>query len=263
MGQLEVVNDHDEVIGLEDYEVVHSQGLRHRSVQVLVFSEEDLRNVLVARRAQKQEVSKGLLHPSAAGHVRPGQTYQTAALAELQEELFHEHELPSGLTVVEVARYQNDTRPTNRENTALFYAVHPGPFNPDPNETAVAKFQNRHFLGDGMEADPSKYPQSFRNAMKAFRAFTREESAIDIPYILNRDEFIQTIEKYKTDHPGEPIDLEGFWKAQYYQNQLANRCTSLPKDVHTLMQSTADKLMRKLGFEYGEGAYRPTNPTKG
>ncbi|GEM_PF-1962583 len=250
MGQLEVVNEQDEVIGLENYEVVHSKGLRHRSVQVLVFNEEDLRQILVARRSQKQAVSKGLLHPSVAGHVRPGQTYSTAALAELQEELFHQRELPSGLSVVEVARYQNDTRITNKENTALFYTVHTGPFNPDPKETDAAEFQNRHFLADGMEADPNKYTASFRNAMKAFRASRKEEPTVDIPYILNREEFVETITRYGTDHPGEPISLWDFMQFVFGQNQFKNRSPNLVGEVHRLLMDTAQGIMKNLGYQY-------------
>ncbi len=256
MGQLEVVNDHDEVIGLEDYEVVHSRGLRHRSVQVLVFSEGCL-NWLVARRSREQADGSGLLHHLVEGHVIPTQTYpspsyEMVALAELQKKLFHGRELPNGLSVVEVARYQNDT-PTNRENTALFYAVHPGPFFPDPTETTGVEFQDRHTLAEDTELNPNDYKTNLRNAMRAFGELKSElRGPVKTRYILNHEEFIDAfVDLGNRFGAGAYIPPEAVFVAVYGQNQLrelGGRKELLPKDVCDLMMATAERILKNVGY---------------
>ena len=125
MAELDIVDEEDKIVGKAPFEEVHSKGLRHRSVQVFVFKTNSLDDLLIAERSPKQEVSKLKLHPSAAGHVKLGQRYLEAALDELKEELFFDvKKLPNGISannVLCIAKYQNNSRPTNKENTCLLY----------------------------------------------------------------------------------------------------------------------------------------------
>jgi isopentenyldiphosphate isomerase len=169
MEELDIVDEYDQIIGKASYEEIHSKGLRHRSVQIFVFDKFDLKNLLVSQRSQKQEVSKLKFHPSAAGHLKLGQSYLEAALDELKEELFYEIEkLPEGIKPIEIARYKNDTRPTNKENTSLFYVVYSGPFSPDPKEIEKVFWDNPSKIRQNMLLNPSKYTRSFLNAMREF-----------------------------------------------------------------------------------------------
>ena len=88
---------------------------------------------------------------------------------ELREELFYEmRELPSGIALAEIARYKNDTRATNKENTCLFHTIYPGPFSTDEQEIEKVYWQNRHETWRDMISNPDKYTTSFINAIREF-----------------------------------------------------------------------------------------------
>lgn len=178
MENLDLVDDRDNVIGRVPIEEAHSKGLRHRSVQVLVFKEQDLETLLVAQRI-REIVSGGKFHPSVGGHVKSGQSYLEAGLDELREELFYEMtELPRGITLVEVAKYQNDSRPTNKENTYLYYCVYEGPFSHDPTEIESIEWLSRHRVWNDMLLNPNKYTQTFVNAMHQFKLWISRKEPV-------------------------------------------------------------------------------------
>lgn len=78
------------------------------------------------------------------GHVKSGQFYLDATLAELKEELFYDTELPSDVALVEIGKYKNDSRPTNREFSILYYTIYGCPFFLSPEEVEAVYWQNRH-----------------------------------------------------------------------------------------------------------------------
>ena len=173
MWQLDIVDEQDNIMGKEDFEKVHSEGLRHKSVQIFVIEYEDYRDtvskLLVAERSGRQKTSALKLHSSAGGHVKIGQTYLEAALEELREELFHDRtDLPRGIVLNEFGRYKNDTRPTNKENTCLFVVRYSGPFSPDPAEISRVFWQDSKEVKKKMKSEPEKYTKSFRNVMSEY-----------------------------------------------------------------------------------------------
>ena len=77
---LPVVDERDRVIGSSNREEVHSKGLLHREVYVVVLTP-DKKVLLQVRK------DNGKFDHSAGGHVKMGETYQEAAVRELEEEL--------------------------------------------------------------------------------------------------------------------------------------------------------------------------------
>ena len=172
MGLLDVVDEDDNVIGREDYDKIHSEGLRHRTVQIFVFQYPDynVRNkLLVAQRSKKQKSNPLKFHHSAGGHVRLGQTYKEAAIEEVREELFHDRKrLPEGFVFKEIAQYKNEPRPTDKEHTKLFVTSYPGPFSPCPDEIERVFWQDLDELRIDMSKSPEEFTPTFRNALSVY-----------------------------------------------------------------------------------------------
>jgi len=82
---MDVVDEHDRIIGTGDRKEIHNKGLLHRSVHIFVV-DPDGRMYLQKRSLYKQE-HPGKWDSSAAGHVRSGESYDEAAARELAEEL--------------------------------------------------------------------------------------------------------------------------------------------------------------------------------
>lgn len=81
---LEVVNDQDEVIGLEERSVIHDKGLLHREVHVWFVTPN--REIIFQHRAKDKDTFPDLLDAAAGGHVDPGMSYEETAHKETEEE---------------------------------------------------------------------------------------------------------------------------------------------------------------------------------
>lgn len=182
MGYIDVVNEQDEVVGSSEFIEAHKKGLRHRSIQILVFQESDLENLLVSQRSKDSKSAPLKFGPSVGGHVDSGQSYLEAARKELGEELFAGEELPD-IDLVEVSKYPNvttykvpgDTDSVNREISCLFYAVHNRLFKVG-EEFGRVFWENRHKVLQAMKNSPEDYTPSFVNAMEKLEEFLSELS---------------------------------------------------------------------------------------
>lgn len=85
MALLDVVNEHDQIIGSASYEEIKKNHLNHRGVCTLVFDAND--RLYLQRRALQHVSSPGLWDMSSSGHVDLGESYEAAAERELEEEL--------------------------------------------------------------------------------------------------------------------------------------------------------------------------------
>jgi len=75
-----IVNEQDEVVGVEEINKAHHLGLLHRETYVYVIN--DAQRVLLQQRRDD-----GSWDHSAAGHFSPDETYETGAKRECEEEL--------------------------------------------------------------------------------------------------------------------------------------------------------------------------------
>jgi isopentenyl-diphosphate delta-isomerase type 1 len=81
----EIVDEDDKVIGTEKRSVVHEKGLLHRAVDVFVFDKEG--RIFIQQRSFKKLIGPGLWDVSTAEHLKPGETYEEAAVRGVKEEL--------------------------------------------------------------------------------------------------------------------------------------------------------------------------------
>lgn len=87
---LEIVDEHDSVVGTAERSDIHAQGLLHREVHIFVT---DGARIALQRRSAGARSWQGYLDATVGGHVEVGESYQAAALHEAREEL--------GLTLTE------------------------------------------------------------------------------------------------------------------------------------------------------------------
>ncbi|MFZ4648958.1 MAG: NUDIX domain-containing protein [Patescibacteria group bacterium] len=81
---LNVVNENDEVIGVETREKIHQEGLLHREVSVYFITPD--REIIFQRRSKNKSACPDLLGAAVAGHVAAGETYEKTAEREALEE---------------------------------------------------------------------------------------------------------------------------------------------------------------------------------
>ncbi|OQA36191.1 MAG: Nudix hydrolase [Candidatus Dependentiae bacterium ADurb.Bin331] len=83
---LDLVNEHDQIIGQEWRSVVHEQGLRNfRVVNAFLINQQS--QLWIPRRTAHKKLFPSALDASMGGHVASGETYEQAFSRELMEEL--------------------------------------------------------------------------------------------------------------------------------------------------------------------------------
>jgi isopentenyldiphosphate isomerase len=81
---LEVVDNDDEVIGLETRKKIHKKGLWHREAHVWFYTPQG--EIIFQHRAKDKETYPDLLDATVGGHVEPGHSYLETAVKETEEE---------------------------------------------------------------------------------------------------------------------------------------------------------------------------------
>ncbi len=80
-----VVDEKNNVIGLEDRKIVHEKGILHRGVHIIIFNSKG--KILLQRWSAKKDICPLLWDLSAAEHIKPKESYANAAKRGLKEEL--------------------------------------------------------------------------------------------------------------------------------------------------------------------------------
>lgn len=81
----DVVNEQDEVIGQATRREVHAKGLPHRAIHLFLFNSRG--ELFLQKRSWLKDAHPGDWDSSAAGHLDAGESYESAAIRELEEEL--------------------------------------------------------------------------------------------------------------------------------------------------------------------------------
>ena len=81
----DVVDENDEVTGSATRSDVHAQRLMHRAVHVFAFNKHG--DLLLQKRSRLKDTCPGLWDSSVSGHLDSGESYESAAVRELEEEM--------------------------------------------------------------------------------------------------------------------------------------------------------------------------------
>ncbi len=98
---IQIVDKKNNPVGQATKQEAWRNGLIHRIVRISILDETG--RLLVQKRSNKKELFPGRWDNSAAGHVDAGETYEQAALRELEEELGL-----TGLPLVKMGDYYVD-----------------------------------------------------------------------------------------------------------------------------------------------------------
>ncbi len=82
--QLEIINENDEVIGLESRKIIHQKGLLHREIHIWFMTTNQ--EIIFQHRAKDKDTYPDKLDATVGGHVEPGMSYDETALKEGGEE---------------------------------------------------------------------------------------------------------------------------------------------------------------------------------
>lgn len=161
---VDVINEHNQVLGQEDLATVHEHGLLHRSAVILIFRDNAFVEVLTVRRGQG--AYRGLWS-FVGGHVWAGESTAQAAHRRLRS--VFSGPPPKGFVMEDhfhiVQAHANDN-----EFVQVFRAVWPGPFTPDPAEVLEYRFMGLDQLRIAMLSHPGLYAPMAQSTLEAYIA---------------------------------------------------------------------------------------------
>lgn len=114
--QLEIINENDEVIGLETRKIVHQKGLLHREIHIWFITPS--REIIFQHRAKDKDTYPDKLDATVGGHVDPGMNYDETAIKEGKEETGIDLDL-SKLKLVRKMRKRSVDEATGRINNTI------------------------------------------------------------------------------------------------------------------------------------------------
>lgn len=165
---VDVVDENDRVIRQEMKSVCHAKHIRHRTTTIIVFKDDSLKEILIQKRSMDKEIAPGKL-AFTGGHLQAGDTYLKGAKRELQEELFHEHELPKEIKLKKLFKFEN-TNDNQLELKTVWLTVYPGPFYIQPEEVDEWYFEKIDVLAKKIAEHPEQYSET---TVKLFKEYIK------------------------------------------------------------------------------------------
>jgi isopentenyldiphosphate isomerase len=154
----DVVDASDRVIGQKPRGIVHSEGLLHRAVHVLIVNEEG--TVFLQKRSMGKDSAPGKWDSSASGHLDAGEGYAEAAIREVEEELGC-----AGVVLEEIGRLEA-SETTGWEFVRIYKGNHEGPFTLHPDEIETGRWVSVEALGKWLEECPGDFARCFIEVWK-------------------------------------------------------------------------------------------------
>lgn len=113
---LEVVDENDNVIGLETRAKIHQNGLLHREIHIWFIT--PMAEIIFQHRAKDKDTYPDKLDATIGGHVEPGMSYEETAVKECTEETGIDID-PSKLVFIKKERKESFDEVTGLANNAI------------------------------------------------------------------------------------------------------------------------------------------------
>ena len=159
------VDKDDNEIGVGPQEIAHANGIIHRVIRIYLFNSRG--EVLLQKRAAHLRTNPGKWNESVAGHVDVGETYQEAAVREMQEEL--------GLSGIELQEFKKIYLEENEENkrkrfTALYTGRYDGEVHPNAEEVSIVRWVSPEIIRKEIIENPEHFSEGSRICLSALLA---------------------------------------------------------------------------------------------
>ncbi len=153
----DVVNERDEPIRRATRREVHTTGLWHRAVHILVSDAGG--QIFLQKRSMLKDLSPGLWDSSCSGHVDAGEDYDTAAERELGEEIGVQ--LLAGVMPARWFRI-DACEQTGWEFVWVYRLRHDGPLTLEPREIQYGEWVTGAEITARVAQRPEDYCPSFK-----------------------------------------------------------------------------------------------------
>jgi isopentenyl-diphosphate Delta-isomerase len=104
--QVILVNEKDEIVGIEEKLKAHLVGVLHRAFSIFVFNGAD--QLLLQKRSSTKYHSEGLWSNTCCGHPRPGESIEEASRRRLSEEMGFDCEVRECFKFIYRVKLDND-----------------------------------------------------------------------------------------------------------------------------------------------------------
>jgi isopentenyl-diphosphate delta-isomerase len=159
-----LVNERDEMIGVENKTRAHLLGALHRAFSVFILNADG--QLLLQKRAQTKYHSKGLWSNTCCGHPRPGESIERASRRRLWEEMGFDSDLRKLFDFI--YRADVDGGLIEYEYDHILLGRFDDTPEPDPNEIAEWKWADLRTLSADIEAHPESYTYWLRISFNRF-----------------------------------------------------------------------------------------------
>jgi isopentenyl-diphosphate delta-isomerase type 1 len=155
-----VVDEDDQVIGKETRENCHNLHLIHRSVYIFVHNSN--RELFIQKRSMMKDLYPGFYTGSATGHVNYGETYEQAAIRELEEEL--------GIKVplTRLGKFTSFSL-IEKEISTVYLSTYDGEISINEQEISQGFFLNLQQIEDDINQGKKPFPVGFQMALNVYK----------------------------------------------------------------------------------------------
>ncbi len=157
----DVVDADDQVTGTATRAEIHAQKLTHRAVHVFVFNKRG--DLLLQKRSLLKDMCPGLWDSSVSGHLDSGESYETAAVRELEEEMG----IAAETAPEEIARITPGVE-TGWEHVRLYRIRHDGALRFPSAEVDAAMWFPPAEITAWISAHPADFAPGFLECWKKF-----------------------------------------------------------------------------------------------
>lgn len=158
---LDIVDEHDNIVGKASYQQVHAEKLQHRVAHVLLLN--DMNEVLLQLRSEHKKAFPLHWSFSIGGHVRHGESYESALVREAKEE--------AGIEIgTDAFVFKGSGTYTDELGHKVMYRTYEmhydGPIESDNDEVGAMQFVSWDTLRDMIEKGNEKMQREMVDVLK-------------------------------------------------------------------------------------------------